>query len=76
MKTCQEITEGIEKANFKRLTVKERLEIKLHLSICSHCKQYSKDSKILDRMLKKRFITSQKFTFSKEEKEALKKKIG
>lgn len=76
MKTCQEITEDIEKANFKRLTVTERLEIRLHISMCRNCRQYSKDSKILDRMLQKRFNSSQKFAFSKEEKEVLKNKFG
>ena len=76
MKTCQEITESIEKANFNRLSVKERLAIRFHLSMCKHCRQYSKDSKIIDRMLKNKFKSVNNFTFSVKEKEDLKKKMG
>ena len=76
MKTCQEITESIEKGNFNRLSVKERLAIRFHLSMCKHCRQYSKDSKIIDRMLVKKFKSVTNFTFSIKEKEELKKNLG
>lgn len=76
MKTCQEITESIEKGNFNRLSVKERLAIRFHLSMCKHCRQYSKDSKIIDRMLVKKFKSITNFTFSIKEKEELKKNLG
>ena len=76
MKTCQDITESIEKANFKRLSIKERLAIRFHLSLCKNCRQYSIDSKIIDRMLTKKFKSVKNFTFSDKEKEDLKQKMG
>ena len=75
MKTCRDITENIEKASVKRLSIGEKLEVRMHLRICKNCRQYSKDSKILERMI--RHITSSHYQheFTPDEKQALIRKL-
>lgn len=76
MKTCQEITELIEKTKVTRTSVSEKLAIRTHVAICGHCRTYFKDSKILDRILVKRFRHLGDYKFTEEEKEEMKRKVG
>ena len=75
MKNCQDTTQDIERATFERLTLKDRLGLRLHLSMCKDCRRYFKDSKSIDKLLKKRFSHLSKYSFTKEEKDELKRKI-
>ncbi len=76
MKSCQEITENIEKGYIKRLTTKERLSIRMHVMICPPCRQYFKDSATIEKLLTRKFKHPEKYKFSIEEKESLKNKLG
>lgn len=53
MKSCKDITLLIEKSKEKRLSLKERLQIKLHTKMCKLCHNYKVDSKFLDKMIGK-----------------------
>jgi len=76
VKHCEEITLDLERANFERLSLMNRMEIRMHVAICPHCRKYFKDSKTLDKWLAKRFRhKSENITFTPEEKEAMKKAI-
>ena len=75
MKTCQEITLDIERGKYVKLSVKEKLAIKMHLFICKPCKGYSHDSKIIDDLLKKKFKDLSKYKFTEEEKIELIRKL-
>jgi hypothetical protein len=75
MKTCQEITEMVEKANFSKLSIADKLAISLHGKICKECRKYFKDSKSLDKLLSKRFKHKGNYAFSKEEKKELIEKL-
>lgn len=75
MSTCQELTENIEKGNVRKLSIRERIAIRRHLKLCPDCKQYSKDSKILDRLLRLKSKQISEYKFSPEEKAELIKKL-
>ncbi len=68
MKTCQEITLYIERGKFEKLSIKDKLAIKIHLLICKPCQNFNKDSKIIDELLKKKFKDFRKYKFTEEEK--------
>lgn len=75
MKPCQQITLEIEKSRFVRLSVKDRLELRMHLAICPACRKYFRDSKHLDDWLGKKFshaTENSSVAFTSEEKEKLK----
>lgn len=75
MKTCQDITQDIERSTFERLSLKNRMELKLHLSICPDCKSYFKDSRLIDKLLAKKYKNKIVYKYSKLEKEALKERL-
>lgn len=53
MKSCRDITLLIEKSREEKLSLKERLQIKLHTRMCKLCRNYKIDSKFLDGLLKR-----------------------
>lgn len=75
MKTCQEITEKIEKGNVRKLSIRERIAIRRHLKICPDCDHYAKDSAILDRLLRLELKRMKQYKFTQEEKSALIEKL-
>jgi predicted anti-sigma-YlaC factor YlaD len=75
MKKCQDITQDIERSAFDRLTLKDKLSIRFHLSMCKTCRSYFKDSKTIDGMLKKKFTHLSQHKFSQQEKDNLKKNL-
>ncbi len=77
VKKCEQITLDFERSQFQTLSVKDRLQLQMHLSMCSKCRRYMKDSKKMDLWLKRRFLQSdQSIHFTIAEKEAIKEKIG
>ena len=76
MKNCQDTTQDIERSSFVRISLKDRLGIRLHLSMCKDCQRYFKDSRAIDQLLKKRFKDLDEYKFTSEEKEDLKRKIA
>lgn len=75
MITCQQISELHERSKLHRLSLGNRLIIRLHGSICKNCRTYFKDSDLMDAMLRKRFRHLGNYQFSDQEKEALKEKL-
>lgn len=71
MKSCAEITELMEKAKFKRLSFKDRLELSMHAKICAACKRYKVDSELIDQLVAKRANKLSRYVFTQEEKEAM-----
>ncbi len=41
MLTCKEVTEMVSNKLDRKLSLIERLKLKLHLMICKHCKSYA-----------------------------------
>lgn len=79
VKKCEQITLDIEKGKFQKPSVKDRLELKMHLAMCSKCRRYARDSKKLDLWLKRRMElanANKDVHFTEEEKNELKEKIS
>ena len=73
MKDCQEITELVERSKIERISLGDRLAIRMHSTICKNCRQYFRDSDVLDDMMNSRtFKHLAEYSFSDEEKEKLK----
>ncbi|XXQ68305.1 zf-HC2 domain-containing protein [Neisseriaceae bacterium B1] len=53
MKSCKEITRLSAKHQEQALSVKERMQLKIHLLICSKCRRYYQQIGWLDNQLKK-----------------------
>jgi len=52
MLSCREITELASKAQDRPLTFKERIQLKMHLLMCSLCARYVKQLKFLKTAIK------------------------
>lgn len=71
MLSCRKATELIEKQFMVKLTLKERVQLNLHKSICDACTAYEKQSRLLNDLLKKQAsVTPDQMT--QQENEALK----
>lgn len=67
MKDCQEITSDIEKSKLTKISFGNRMAIWFHLMLCKTCRSFSKDSKIIDRLLLRKFRETKNYKFSPEE---------
>ena len=75
MKYCQEITEMMERASVERISLSDRMALRFHLMICKACRRFSKDRLAIDVLLTNRFKKIDQYTFTKVEKENLKKML-
>lgn len=73
--TCRDITETFEKQSVTRLSISEKLAVRMHMRICKNCRQYSKDSKILEKMIRRLGSAQYQHEFTPAEKETLIKKL-
>ena len=51
MESCKDITLLIEKSKDEKLSLKERMQIKLHTKMCKFCQNYRLDSEFMDNLL-------------------------
>lgn len=72
LKSCKKTTELIDKQMLTSLTLKEKLQLKAHKSICKTCNGYEKQSKLLDAFLSKRFANSDKIISNLDEVKKIK----
>lgn len=75
MKTCQDITGLYEQNKMDRISMSDRLAIRVHGSICKDCRSYFKESDLLDKMLKRKFRDLGSYKFSNDEKSKLKERL-
>lgn len=52
---CREATYLIEKRQHVRLTIKERVHLVIHLSGCSVCRLFQRQSRMINRVVKSLF---------------------
>lgn len=51
MLSCKKASEIIDKQSVIRLSFKEKVMLRMHTSMCDGCKEYKKQSKLLDKFL-------------------------
>ena len=69
--SCKSATEMVEKRTFTKLTLTEKIQFKIHVSICKACLSYQKQSEFIDLFLKQK----SHFEFANKEYQSLKEKI-
>ena len=52
MLSCKKATELIEKRSFVNLSFAEKVQLKMHVGVCSACRSYEKQSQVIDQSLK------------------------
>lgn len=70
--SCKKATELIEKKLHFRLSMIEKMQLKMHKMMCSACTHYEKQSELIEEGIAK----SKEKDFSQEEVEQLKKMIN
>lgn len=74
---CKKATFLIEKQQIEKITLREKLELKIHLAGCSICITYMQQSLIINQMAKKMFKSDYgELELDEEFKEQLKQKIN
>lgn len=58
MASCKKATFLIEKQQFKQLTLGEQVKLKVHLTACSWCRGYEKQSKHIQLLMNGVFVRS------------------
>ncbi|MET4082645.1 hypothetical protein ABIB40_002605 [Pedobacter sp. UYP30] len=74
---CRKATFLIEKKQLEKISVREELELKIHLAGCAICVTYQKQSLAINRMVKNLFVSSlhSELHLNENFKEELQKKI-
>ena len=70
---CKEAAHLIDKEDFDKLTLRQKLNLRMHNAMCGKCRGYKRFSHILKSLFGN--ITKHNECLSCEEKEELKKKL-
>lgn len=73
MMKCKEAAILIDRSDWEKLSLKERLSLRFHNAMCGKCRGYKKYSHIFKSLFGD--ITQAQECLTKEEKEEMKKKI-
>jgi hypothetical protein len=52
MKSCKEISILTERSSFEKISLKDKMGLWMHKMMCSFCKNYSKESRTINKALK------------------------
>lgn len=58
MLSCKKATFLIEKGNSKPLSFMDKLQLSMHLKMCSKCADYQKQSVLIERILKSNHVNA------------------
>jgi len=75
MISCEKATFLMEKKKLIRLSWMERIQLRLHKSMCTACRMYGKQSRVLDHLLKKYFQDTESSSSDQQEISSLQKRI-
>ncbi len=74
---CRQATYLIEKQQISSITLKEKIELKIHLMGCSICKLFQQQSMLINKMASKHFADQHKhISLDTQFKEDLQQKIN
>ena len=77
MLSCKKATLLIEKRQGFSLSIKEKMQVKLHASMCNACRSYEKQNSVINGAISNWFLndTVKKETLSKDVKDRIINKI-
>lgn len=61
----------MEKGKLSQLSALDKVAIRFHLTICKFCREYKRDSHIMDKAIKKALSRDNNVSFSPAEKEEM-----
>lgn len=68
MLSCVKATELMEQQQFVPLSIMQNVQLRIHVAMCSGCRNYQKQTELINKLLKKTFSASPGFdTTSLEE---------
>ena len=79
---CKQATYLIEKKSVSKITFRESIELRIHLFGCGFCRLFSKQSKVINEMVKELFRSSMQSepkldeTFKKELQEMIEEELN
>jgi hypothetical protein len=79
---CKQATYLIEKKSVSKITFRESIELRIHLFGCGFCRLFSKQSKVINEMVKELFRSSMQSepkldeTFKKELQEKIEEELN
>lgn len=74
--SCAKATYLIEKRLHRKLNPIERLQLRMHLSLCRYCSDYNKKAELLDKLTRISVSDNEKSTvFTADEVEMFKKRV-
>jgi len=74
MLSCRKASEFIEKGQVEKLSWAERVQIRMHNSICKGCKAYQTQSEILNQLMTQK-VKRMEVVISATQLESFKKKV-
>ena len=76
MLSCKKATELIEKRLIIKLSIIEKIQLKMHTAVCSQCSAYEKQSEIIENSISKiQQASKEKLKLSSEKKEQILKQL-
>lgn len=75
MLSCKKATELIEKKSLFKLTLAEKVQLRMHISVCDACKDFEKQSGMLDTAIRYHYVKRDASEVPQTENKPLKKKI-
>ena len=76
MLNCKQASFLIDKQEYVDLSKKEKVDLKLHLSTCKHCRNYKYDSELINKIISKSFNPDElKIHLTDEQKQRLEEKL-
>ncbi|MBI3134736.1 MAG: hypothetical protein HYZ14_08700 [Bacteroidetes bacterium] len=75
MISCQVAGELVTKRSFRKLSLRERIMLRLHLKVCGACQAYEKQSILLDKILYSKLNDKKLSDIPYSTNEELKKRI-
>lgn len=64
---CKKATFYIEKKQISSISLREKIELRIHLAGCSICRTYEKQSSVINKLVKELFLSSQHQPFKLDE---------
>lgn len=73
--SCKKATEMVEQNKIVSLTLLDKVKLKLHLSVCNACRNYQKQSALINQVLKKYFYANNNYESNALKNDELKERI-
>jgi hypothetical protein len=73
MLSCVKATELMEQKQYVPLSFKQKVQLRMHVGMCSGCRNYRKQTELINKLLSKTFNASSEFDTTELEKSIVSK---